>query len=170
LALILLRHTRPVGSDGVCYGRSDLVPGPDLVREARRLDGQLPAVERIVSSPLSRCAKLAGALGAARGLAVDFDRRLAELDFGAWERRRWNDIPRDEIDAWVADLFGARPHGGETVGELYARVGEALAAIGALPGQTLVVTHMGPIRAALARADQPGAWEARLPFGGWTAV
>jgi len=164
VALILLRHTRPAGSDGVCYGRTDLPPGPDLANAVRRLDARLPAFGRILSSPLARCLRLAEALGAARGLPVAVDARLAELDFGRWEGLRWDRVPREELDAWAADLLGARPHGGETVAEMAARVTAALAGAG---DGTLAVTHMGPIRAALAAAGRPGAWEARLPFGGW---
>jgi alpha-ribazole phosphatase len=167
VGLILLRHTRPVGSDGVCYGATDLALGGDLAAEARRLAVQLPAVTAILSSPLQRCLRLAEGLGAARGLAVAADARLAELDFGRWEGLRWDRVPRDELDAWAADLTGARPHGGETVAEMAARVATALAAA---PAGALVVTHMGPIRAALAASGQPGAWEARVAFGGWVEV
>lgn len=164
MALILLRHTRPVGSDGVCYGVTDLAPGPDLQNEVRRLHAQLPDVTSILSSPLQRCLRLAEALGAARGLTVTPDPRLREIDFGAWEGQRWDDIPRDQIDAWAADVTGARPHGGESALMLADRAGAALAVA---PEGALVVTHMGVIRAALARAGDPGAWEARVPFGGW---
>lgn len=169
MALILLRHTRPQGAAGLCYGVSDLPPGPDLPAEARRLAAQLPPVRRIVTSPLSRCARLAAALGAARGgLPVTEDARLRELDFGAWEGRAWDEIPRSELDAWAADLLHARPHGGETVAEMAARAAAALEEHGA-PG-TLVVTHMGVIRAALHRAGSEDAWQARLEFGGWVEL
>ena len=170
MALIFLRHTRPVGSDGVCYGVTDLAAGPDLPNEVRRLQAQLPVVGRILSSPLVRCLRLAEALGAARGLEATVDHRLRELDFGAWEGRLWDNIPRAEIDAWAADLMGARPHGGETVAELAARVGAALEGAAETAPATLVVTHMGVIRAALAQAGRAGAWEARLPFGGWVDI
>ncbi len=163
MALILLRHTRPEGGAGVCYGITDLPPGAELGREARRLDVQLPAASRIVTSPLARCARLAEALAQARDLPLTTDIRLREIDFGAWEGLRWDDIPRDQIDAWAADLMHARPHGGESVAMLAARAAPALdEAEGAL-----VVTHMGVIRAALARAGREGAWEARLGFGEW---
>lgn len=168
MALILLRHTRPAGSDGTCYGVSDLPPGPDLPAEARRLAAQLPPVRRILTSPLARCARLAAALGAARGLPVAEDARLRELDFGRWEGQRWDAIPRAELDAWAADLLHARPHGGETVAEMAARAAAALADHGR-PG-TLFVTHMGVIRAALHRAGRAGAWEAQVDFGRWVEI
>ncbi|MFN0113785.1 MAG: histidine phosphatase family protein [Paracoccaceae bacterium] len=167
MGLILLRHTRPLRSDGICYGSTDLPPGPDLPGEARRLAVQLPPAERIVTSPLCRCRLLAEALATALGLALSVDNRLRELDFGRWEGQRWDRVPRDELDLWASDLIGARPHGGETVAEMAARVGEALDAVGQ---GVLLITHMGPIRAALARGGQTGAWEARVAFGAWVAV
>jgi len=167
MGLILLRHTRPVGSEGVCYGVTDLPPGPDLTNEARRLVAQLPVAGRVVSSPLARCLRLAEALAEARGLALSVDPRLRELDFGRWEGLRWDAVPRGDLDAWAADLTGARPHGGETVDEMAARVSAALAEAG---GGALIVTHMGPIRAALRRAGRPGAWEAKLAFGHWVEI
>ena len=168
VALTLLRHTRPEGGAGVCYGLTDLPPGPEWRREARRLHAQLPPFACIASSPLSRCRLLAEALALARALPLTIDPRLSEIDFGAWEGLRWDDIPRDQIDAWAADLMGARPHGGESVAMLAARVAPALGDWG--PKGALLVTHMGPIRAALARAGRPGAWEARLGFGEWVTV
>jgi len=168
VALILLRHTRPPGASGLCYGVSDLPPGPDLPSETRRLAAQLPPAARIVTSPLLRCARLAAALGAARGLPVAEDARLQELDFGRWEGLRWDAIPRAELDSWAADLLHARPHGGETVAEMASRVAAALDEHGA-PG-TLIVTHMGVIRAALHRAGRDGAWEAQVDFGGWVKI
>jgi alpha-ribazole phosphatase len=151
----------------VCYGVTDLPPGPDLENEARRLAVQVPPATAVLSSPLARCLRLAELLARARGLELTVDTRLRELDFGSWEGRRWDDLPRAEIDLWAADLTGARPHGGESVAMLAERAGAALAAA---PDGALVVTHMGVIRAALARAGQTGAWEARVAFGGWVEV
>ncbi len=171
MALILLRHTRPVGSDGTCYGATDLPPGPDLPAEVRRLTAQLPPVARIVTSPLTRCARLARALADVRALPLATDPRLRELDFGRWEGLPWHRVPRDELDQWAADLHHARPHGGETVAEMTARVTDALtdalADAATLAGASLIVTHMGPVRAALSLTPHPDPWNARLPFGHW---
>jgi alpha-ribazole phosphatase len=168
VALILLRHTRPEGGAGVCYGVTDLAPGPEWRREARRLAAQLPPFARIASSPLTRCLTLARALATARNVPLTTDPRLAEIDFGIWEGRRWDDLPRDQIDAWAADLMGARPHGGESVRMLETRVGPALDDYEA--DGALLVTHMGVIRAALARAGRDGAWETRLGFAEWVTL
>ena len=169
MALILLRHGPPEGGAGLCYGRSDLAPGPGTAALAARLSRELPPLGRILTSPLARAARLAEGIGAARGLVPGIDPRLSEIDFGAWEGRRWDDIPRAEIDAWAADLLHARPHGGESVAMLAARVGAALAAPGTGP-TVLAVTHAGPIRAALAEAGQRDAWQARIAFGAWLVM
>jgi alpha-ribazole phosphatase len=163
--VILLRHTRPVGAEGLCYGRLDLLPGADLAAEVARLNDSLPEVARIVASPLTRCRLLGEGLARARGLALALEPRLVEMDFGAWEGRPWADVPRAELDAWAADLLHARPHGGESVAQLAARVEAALADLGARPGRALVVTHAGVIKAALVPRRGPAAWSASIGFG-----
>lgn len=47
----------------------------------------MPELRRVVSSPLSRCRKLAQYIATAAELPLHFDERLAEMDFGAWEGR-----------------------------------------------------------------------------------
>lgn len=167
MALILLRHTRPVGADGLCYGRTDLDLAPGFDGEVARLAASLPPFARILTSPLSRCLRLAMALGAARGLPATPDPRLIEMDFGAWENRPWSAIPRAELDAWAADLTGARPHGGETVAQLAARTRAALTDALTGPRPTLMVTHAGVIKSALHPARGDAAWQAQLGFGDW---
>ncbi|HET9067031.1 MAG TPA: histidine phosphatase family protein [Amaricoccus sp.] len=167
MPLILVRHTRPEGGDGICYGRTDLAAAPGFEPEARRLAARiardLGPADRIVSSPLRRCTALAEALARHLALPLALDPRWAELDFGAWEGRPWDEIPRAELDAWAGDLLHARPHGGESVAMLAARVAAAIAACPA-GERTLVVTHAGPIRAALAAWDRPiGYGEAVTP-------
>lgn len=162
--MILLRHTRPAVAPGICYGSTDLDCADGFEVDAALIATALPLVDRIVTSPLRRCRRLADALGAERGLPVEIDARLAEMDFGGWEGLAWDAVPRAEVDAWAADLHGYRPGGGEGVTALAARVGAALVDYGG--GETLLVTHMGVIRAALAWAGNPGAWQATLPYGG----
>ena len=160
MALILARHTRPIGAEGLCYGVTDLAPGDELAADAARL-AELSGIERIVTSPLARAARLAEAVAAATGLDLSTDARLTEMNFGAWEGRKWDAIPRAELDAWAADLLHARPHGGETVAEMAARTKAALADCDG----ALVITHMGVIKSALAETDHPDPWRAQLGFG-----
>lgn len=165
--MILLRHTRVGGGKARCYGRTDLALADSFNAEAAAVLDDLPPISRVVTSPLTRCTRLAELIGRARGLTVATDTRLVEMDFGHWEGLPWDDIPRGELDAWAADFYHARPHSGESVAQLAARVAAAL--VGLSDG-TLVVTHNGVIRAALAAAGRPGAWEAQVPFGGWMEI
>lgn len=168
MALTLLRHPRPEGGDGICYGRTDLPVLSDPARDAAAVLGTVPVFRRIVSSPLIRASGLAHALAGHTGMAVTVEPRLQEMDFGAWEGRPWNDIPKAELDLWADDLLDARPHGGESVRMMAGRVAEALA--DQARAGTLIVTHMGVIRAALWLADRPGAWETRLAFLDWITL
>lgn len=138
MQLYLIRHPRPAVAEGTCYGRSDLGLADDAQAVARRLAPLLPADATVHSSPLQRCRQLAEALHP----APQFSEHLLEMDFGAWEMRPWNDLPRAEMDAWVADMLGYRPPGGESVADMRARV---LAFFDALPRQqpAVLVCHAG---------------------------
>ena len=61
---------------------------------------------------MSRCLELARELATPRKPRVSDD--LVELDFGAWEGTPWEAVPRDELNAWAADVWGYRPGGGES--------------------------------------------------------
>lgn len=165
--MILLRHTRPEVAEGTCYGRSDLATGPDFEAAAAAVLAGLPTVAAVISSPLARCLRLAERIASVRGLALATDPRLMEMDFGAWEGRAWAELPRAELDAWAADFLHARPHGGETVAELAARVASALAEVDGEGPPVLWVSHSGVARAACATLGHPPLWDASLDFGAW---
>jgi alpha-ribazole phosphatase len=166
--LILLRHTRPDVAEGTCYGRTDVALAGSIETDAARVSAELPAFERIMSSPLGRCRRLAEHLGVLRGVPVIVDARLAEMDFGRWEGHPWAEIPRGELDAWAADFESARPHGGESPAMLAERVMQA--AQGQGPGPALWVTHAGVVRAICARAAHHRGWHTHVEFGGWIEI
>jgi alpha-ribazole phosphatase len=160
MAVILVRHTTPRVAPGTCYGRTDLALADSFDAEAAAVAAALAGEGRggpILSSPLSRCRRLAARLG-----PVETCEAFVEMDFGRWEGQPWDAIPRAELDAWAADFLGARPHGGESVAELRDRVAAGLD--GLAPG-TVVVTHAGVIKAAAAITGHPDGWEIRPRFG-----
>jgi len=163
--LILVRHTRPCVAAGVCYGITDLDLAPTFNDEAAAIVATLPVADRLVSSPLRRCRRLAERIGAAQGVVPVFDERLREFDFGTWEGVRWDAIPRAELDAWAADFFHARPHGGESVHMLRERVETAIADYRRSGESHVVITHAGVIKAALAQSGHPDGWKAAVGFG-----
>ena len=166
MPLILVRHTRPLVPEGVCYGATDLDLAPAFVDEAARVIATLPRAERIVTSPLSRCRRLAERIGLAQALAPVVDERLREMDFGDWEGVPWEDIPRPELDAWAADFLHARPHGGENVHALRERARAAIADYRRSGLSHIAVTHAGIIKAALVDSGDPKGWQAHVEFGG----
>ncbi|ABI76079.1 phosphoglycerate mutase family protein [Hyphomonas neptunium ATCC 15444] len=170
MALILLRHTRPDVLTGTCYGARDVGLAATFAGEAEALLPGLPSFSRVVTSPLSRCRRLAEYIGARASCPLTEDDRLREMNFGSWEGRSWNEIPFTEIDIWVNDFLHARPHGGESVAMLRARTFEALDAYRKLGGDTLIVTHAGVIKAALATDETADSHAMTLDFGNFVTL
>lgn len=166
----LVRHPRPEGVEGLCYGRRDVpVSDDETERVARSLRACLPPhlleAAPIHSSPLSRCSALARRL-ASSGAAV-MAPELLELDFGSWEGRTWDEVPRGELDAWARDPWRYAPGGGESAQSVLGRFQawarrleeEASAAV-------VAVTHAGVIRIALsAGSKEPCGLSLSIPFG-----
>ncbi|WP_341198214.1 alpha-ribazole phosphatase [Hyphomonas chukchiensis] len=165
MALTLLRHTTPAIASGVCYGMTDLDVADTFAVEARDVVAALPPPDRIATSPLTRCRLLAEHIGEAMNLPVTIDERLREMDFGAWEGLPWSDIPRAELDQWATDFLHARPHGGESVAMLTARVHAALAKWDDHQSHALIVTHAGVIKAALANEATAQGYNTTIGFG-----
>jgi alpha-ribazole phosphatase len=169
--LVLIRHPAAVGAAGRCYGRTDLPAGDGAATLATAL-GHLARIGscqigpcQVWSSPAARCRGVARAIAAAAGAALRIDPRLHELDFGAWEGRPWRDLPRAEVDAWIADPLHRAPPGGETGAALIARV---RAFLGALEDEAqVVVSHGGPLKvmAALAAGRDIDLWADPPGFG-----
>jgi alpha-ribazole phosphatase len=156
MILHLVRHPRPLVAAGTCYGRLDIEAENARVA-ARQLRAELPSGLPVWSSPLHRCTALAGLLHP----APRHDGRLTEMDFGAWEGRPWEEIPRHELDAWAADVAGYAPPGGESPRDLQRRALDFVA--GLTVPEAVLVTHAGVIRVLVAHRR-------RLPAREWTTL
>lgn len=142
--MILVRHTQVAVPMGVCYGRVDLAVAASFPEEAAAVRARIGAgPRRIYSSPAQRCRRLAATLTHGE---IQIDERLWELDFGTWENRRWEDIPRLEFDRWANNFVASAPPGGESFDMLARRVAEFRREC---PPDAVVVTHAGVIRAWL---------------------
>lgn len=156
MILHLVRHPRPLVADGTCYGRLD-VGAENAAPVADALRAQLPPGLPVWSSPLRRCTALAALLHP----APRHDARLAEMDFGTWEGRSWDEIPRHQLDAWAADVAGYAPPGGESPRDLQRRVLDFVA--GLTVPEAVLVTHAGVIRVLVGHCRD-------LPPERWLAV
>lgn len=99
--VVLLRHARSTANAaGQLAGRS---PGVGLdetgQRQADRLVQRLAEVPiaRVVSSPIERCLLTLGPLAADRGLTVEQDIGLAEVDYGDWTGRKLSELGSEKL-------------------------------------------------------------------------
>lgn len=183
--LWLVRHARPEVEPGLCYGRLDLPADAHHSRESACQLAQAlpPRVATVRHSPLQRCELLALDLLSLRAdLISNPEPRIAEMDFGQWEGRAWNDIARADIDAWAARFSHHAPGDGETLAAMLTRVAAALdeAAVHARAngGDVIWITHAGVARCVqwlLTRGSErmplSHEWPRQAPaYGAWTTV
>jgi probable phosphoglycerate mutase len=104
-----------------------------------------------VTSPLQRARETAALLG--RG-GCPVDERLIEMDWGAWEGRRRDDLLAEAGARLDRNPLGRdfRPPGGESPREVAARLKPWISEIARAGRPVAAVTHRGVIRALYAEA------------------
>ncbi len=113
--------------------------------------------DRVVSSPLQRCALFAHELGARLNVPVSLEKDLQELHFGAWEGQSTAALMQTDAEGlglFWADPYTFTPPEGEPVSEFSERV---LGAVSRLQQtyageRVLLISHGGVMRLLLARA------------------
>jgi alpha-ribazole phosphatase len=168
---VLIRHTRPCGHEGLCYGRHEVLLAHSFEAEAAEVRRHLPWIPaEIWTSPAKRCRRLADYLAERFILSVRVDERLAEMSFGEWEGKAWESLTGEAVSAWMRNPWTARPPGGETAEELVARVAEVRSEFLARSQERVViVTHAGVIRAWRSTAEQrplADLFEEPVTYGG----
>ena len=112
-------------------------------------------------SPQLRARQTAALLGLEN---PTFDARLREQNWGAWEGlTRAEMLARDGDDAFERAGRGLkfRPPGGESTGQLHARVRSFLEDVATNPQNAVAVTHMGVLRAVYVLAT---GWDMSTPM------
>ncbi|MBF0215142.1 MAG: histidine phosphatase family protein [Magnetococcales bacterium] len=153
IVLDLLRHGAPVG--GVKYRGSlddPLAPeGWEAMWTTTRDQGPW---NRILSSPLRRCAEFAQTLGDRLQLETRIDPRLREMSFGSWEGKTSAEIlatDGDRLTRFWKNPLDHPPPGGDNLKEVQTRLlslwNETLAS--AQGEKILIVAHGGVIRVLL---------------------
>ena len=156
LRVDLLRHGETELGGGLRGSIDDALTDLGWAQMRAAVVGQGPW-DRLVSSPLQRCARFAEELGAQQGLPVHLDKDLQELHFGAWEGQSAAALM--ETDAQALGLFWADPYSftppqGEPVADFSARVLAALKRLHATCAgeRILLISHGGVMRLLLAQA------------------
>ena len=174
--LIVVRHGQTeANARGVLLGRSD-PPLDDIGRDqaaavAAALSPLGPEV-RVITSPLTRTRETA-AIVAGEG-PVEVDERWIELDYGSLEGVPVLDVPAETWQAWRRDPDFS-PGGGETLHALGERVAAACDELfaDAVDRDVVVVTHVSPVKAAVAWALGVGdevTWQLYVAPGSITRI
>lgn len=160
--LILVRHGRTASNAaGLLLGRANPSLDETGKTQARDLGRVITEVSpaRVISSPLVRARETAEAFG----VPITVDERWIELDYGEFDQLPMQDVPIETWTRWRNDP-SFEPPGGESLATLGRRVSEACSELAEDAGSTdiVVVTHVSPIKAAVAWALQVGdeiAWK-----------
>lgn len=158
----LLRHGQTVADD-ILRGRIDVPLSEQGYRQMSErvstyLDAGFPW-QRLVTSPLQRCASFANDLAQEHGALVSVNEGFLEMDFGAWDGRSFDELRKE--DPVLFSRIWREPHkysppGGESFPEFMTRItGAWEQLLSAHQGEhVLLVCHGGVIRALLASIMQ----------------
>lgn len=174
MEVILIRHTSVDVPPGTCYGQTDVPLRSSFSEEARivreRLAGLIP-FDRVYTSPLSRCIRLAEYCGYPEALR---DGRLLELDFGAWEMKRYDEIRDPHLAEWYSDYLHQPTTDGESFEGQLRRVSSFLEELQKKSYQRVAIfTHGGVIACAQIYAGLISLEEAFNhvpPYGGMVSI
>ena len=148
--LIVIRHGQTAANAaGLLSGRADTSLTELGLRQAASLADAIGRPFRLISSPLRRARDTAAAFGC----PVEVDDRWIELDYGGLDGRAPGAVPAEVWNQWRADPHFV-PAEGESLASLGARVREACRELTAQAADSdvVVVTHVSPIKAAIAWA------------------
>jgi broad specificity phosphatase PhoE len=151
--LFLVRHA-PTHAKAM-VGWTDLPADCSDADAFARLNAHLPPTAALLSSDLSRAIATADQLAPRRRLP--HDPALREIHFGTWEMRGFAEIEAEDpahIRAFWETPGDVTPPGGESWNTLSDRVIAAIDRhMAAVAGDLIVVSHFGPIVAAIQRAE-----------------
>ena len=147
----LIRHAKPLVEKGLCYGRLDVRADRSLTELASdnliKALSESSGIKVLLTSPRRRTKQLANLLAQRLNISLVEEERLAEMDFGEWEGRLWEDIPNSAIDLWTEDFNNHPFGGGESTGQLLDRVWLLMENAKSRHEDQIWVTHAGVIKA-----------------------
>ena len=170
--IVLVRHGQSsLNAEGRLAGRIDapLTPlGHAQAEAAAAAVRRIGDPDLVIASPLAR----ARGTAAAFGVGVTIDDRWIELDYGDYDGSLLAEVPPALWSSWRADS-GYAPPGGESIAAVGARVRTACDELARHDGLVVVVSHVSPIKAAVAWAlgvDDRVAWRTFLAPGSFTCI
>lgn len=148
MEVYIVRHTKVAVNKGICYGQTDVDLADSFREEIEQLKKQLPTdFDKVYSSPLKRCKQIAENFST----DISFDNRLMEMNFGDWELKAWEDIPKEEIQPWYDDFVSTETPNGDSFENLFFRCSSFLDELRKQNyDKILIVTHGGIVRSTWA--------------------
>ena len=159
MKIYLLRHTSlDIGPD-IFYGQSDIDVSDSFENEVNNIKDKISKLNiydekmKIISSPLTRCKKLA------RALFSDFsvEERIKELNFGDWENKNIKQIPKEQLENWKNNIMSFQIPNGESNNEFYQRVKKFCDEIIYINQDIFIIAHAGSINCII-------SYLAKIPF------
>lgn len=157
--LYLVRHAAPALEAGCCYGALDVGLSDEGREQARLLAEALGAapLAAVYTSPLERARQTAAEIASRHNLVPRQRSGLAEIDFGEFEGRPYDEIAATHPDTyavWMSLPTEVEFPGGERFADFTRRVRETSRDVRlAHEGEEVaLVTHGGPIRIVVADA------------------
>ena len=155
MILYIWRHPKPISASGLCIGQTEIkVDRRKLKRLANKIQRfvQLQRLPKVIwVSPLQRSLKV-GEILARRGFQYKIAPELAEIHFGEWDGKNWQQIAKKDIDEWCDNFANFSPANGESLQQLFNRAESWLDKISVEQGQSdvpvLAIGHAGWINAA----------------------
>ncbi len=137
--------------------------GPHLNREGKAQAREMArwlqeeTFSTILVSPSNRTVETASIIAKALNMDYEIWDNLKERSFGIWEGLTFKEIEthyKEGLMEWKKDPVHYAPEGGETIVDLQQRISDVISCIiQKFKGtRILIVTHMGPIRVAVAQA------------------
>lgn len=163
----LMRHGAPEGGTRF-RGVTDDPLSAEGFAQMRRAAAGCGEPDRIVTSPLRRCASFARVLAEERGLSLVIEPRFREMHFGTWEGKTPTALMAEcpgAVRRFWSDPQAYPPPGGEPPGAFCSRVAAGWRElVASLCGErVLLIAHGGTVRAILGHLR-------RLPMRELTAL
>lgn len=122
MEIYLIRHTSVDVPAGYAYGQTNVSLRATFNEEAEKVKESLSGLlfDKVWTSPLSRCVKLAAYNGYVDAEKED---RIKEISFGDWEMKSWEELSADpRSETWFADWINTPTPNGESLTDQYKRV------------------------------------------------
>ena len=152
--IFIIRHGESVANLEHFYAGQNNIPLTEFGIEQAKVAAEAfknEKIDKVYSSTLDRAYYTALPFAEMRGLTVERDPRLVELDVGEWTGKTFTEVETlysEERRLWREDPMRTRINGGESCKDLINRIGQAIDDIARKNDglNVLVASHGGAIR------------------------